>query len=101
MLMTSQNLVWWFRPNQASNNSSGSLLFSQWIGFTPPPLFTAATETVADLANQALLDYAPIGPRRLDMVNESDYPVPALAPSPSIVFLTVPLPVKPVPCGRP
>jgi hypothetical protein len=45
-----------------------------------PPLFTAATETVADLTNQALLASAPAGPHQLDVVSESDGPVPALAP---------------------
>jgi hypothetical protein len=33
-----------------------------------PPIFTAATETVADLANQKLQDQVRCGPHRLDVV---------------------------------
>jgi hypothetical protein len=66
-----------------------------------PPLFTAATETVADLANQKLHDQARCGPRRLDVVGESHpspIPLPALVaagPEPR------PLPPRPQPSGRP
>jgi hypothetical protein len=66
-----------------------------------PPLFTAATDTVADLMNQALFASAPAGPRRLDMLSESDGSVPAHAPSSSVLFPIAPLPVKPLPRGRP
>jgi hypothetical protein len=66
-----------------------------------PPLFNAAMETVADLTNQALLDSAPEGPHRLDVVSESDGPVPALSPSSPLLLPAVPLPIKPMPRGRP
>jgi hypothetical protein len=69
----------------------------------PPPMFNAATETLADLMNQPLLASAPTGPHRLDVVSESDGPVPVLTPISSIAFTTAPLPAKPIPqrCPRP
>jgi hypothetical protein len=36
-----------------------------------PPLFTAATETVADLANTKLTDMKPSAPHRLDLLSET------------------------------
>jgi hypothetical protein len=65
-----------------------------------PPLFTDATETVADLTNQALLASSPAGPHRLDVVSESEGSVPVLAPSALSLLPTVPLPTKPMPRGR-
>jgi hypothetical protein len=46
-----------------------------------PPLFTAATETVADLANHELQASAPAQPHRLDIVSESQGVVPEIAPA--------------------
>jgi hypothetical protein len=66
-----------------------------------PPLFTAATETVADLANQDLQALAPTGPHRLDAVSESQGDVPALVPLALVVAPTLPVPVKTLPNGRP
>jgi hypothetical protein len=66
-----------------------------------PPVFTAATETVADLANQKLQDQARCGPHRLDVVRESPpppIPLPvmvAAGPEPRL------LPPRPQPRGRP
>jgi hypothetical protein len=66
-----------------------------------PPLFTAATETVADLANQKLQDQARCGPHRLDVIRESPPPpiplpvVVAAGPDPR------PLPPRPQRRGRP
>jgi hypothetical protein len=58
-----------------------------------PPLFTAATETVADLANQELEALAPAQPHRLDIVSESQRVVPEIAPAGQTVATTLPLPV--------
>jgi hypothetical protein len=66
-----------------------------------PPLFTAATEMVADLANQQLRDRAPCGPHGLDDIGET--------PPPDTPKLTLvvsgpdprPLPPSPRPIGRP
>jgi hypothetical protein len=66
-----------------------------------PPLFTAATETVADLANHKLQDQSRCGPHRLDVVGESPPP-----PIPLPVMVAAgpeprPLPPRPQPRGRP
>jgi hypothetical protein len=79
----------------------GSPLFLPMVWMQSPPLFTDDTETVADLTNQALLDSAPAGPHRLDVVSESEGPVPGLAPSSLSMLTTVHLPTKPMPRGRP
>jgi hypothetical protein len=63
-----------------------------------PPLFTAATETAAGLANQELRASKPAQPHRLDIVSESKGTVPELAPGAPTVPPTLPLPVKP--CRR-
>jgi hypothetical protein len=66
-----------------------------------PPLFTAATKTVADSANQKLHDQARCGPHRLDVIGESPPPpiqlsaLVAAGPEPR------PLPPRPQPRGRP
>jgi hypothetical protein len=85
-------------PGQPQIIGSPLVLPMGWM--QSPPLFTAATETVADLTNQALLASAPVGPHRLDVVSESDGPVPALAPSSLSLLPAVPLPTKPMPRGR-
>jgi hypothetical protein len=64
-----------------------------------PPLFTAATETVADLANQELHDLAPAQPHRLDIVSEPQGIVPEIEPTGRTVDKTLPLPVKALPKG--
>jgi hypothetical protein len=66
-----------------------------------PPLFTAATETVADLANQELQASAPAQPHRLDIMSESQGVVPEIALAGRTVATTLPLPVKALPKGRP
>jgi hypothetical protein len=66
-----------------------------------PPLFTAATETVADLANQELRASKPAQPHMVDIVSESQGTVPELTPIALNVAPTLPLPVKALPKGRP
>jgi hypothetical protein len=66
-----------------------------------PPLLTAATETVADLANQELRASKPAQPHRLDIISESQGTVPELAPVSLTVAPRLPLPVKALPKGRP
>jgi hypothetical protein len=60
-----------------------------------PPLFTAATETVADLANTKLKDMDPSAPHRLDLLSETpirlDHPLPVSAQGPA----SLPLPLPP------
>jgi hypothetical protein len=66
-----------------------------------PPLFTAGTETVADLANQALQHLAHSFPHRLDFLSES-IPPPPLGPPPALTSLTAdPVPHRRAPQGRP
>jgi hypothetical protein len=65
------------------------------------PLFTAATETVADLANQDLHALEPAGTHRLDAVYESHRVVPELETLALAVAPTLPVPVKTLPNGRP
>jgi hypothetical protein len=67
----------------------------------PPPLFTAATETVDNLDNQELRASQPAQPHRLYIVSESQGAVPELAPISLDVAPTLPLPVKALPKGRP
>jgi hypothetical protein len=59
-----------------------------------PPLFTAATETVADLANARLLANDTRYPHCLDLVSKS--PVKATALSPTTVVGTDSLPLPPL-----
>jgi hypothetical protein len=66
-----------------------------------PPLFTAATETVADLANQELQASKPAQPHGSDIMSESQGVVPEIAPAGRHVATTLPLPVKAPPKGRP
>jgi hypothetical protein len=86
-------------PGQPQLFGSPLVLPMGWM--QSPPMFTAATETVADLTNQALLASTPAGPHRLDVVSESDGPVPALAPNSPPLLPAVPLPTKSMPRGRP
>jgi hypothetical protein len=66
-----------------------------------PPLFTAATETVADLANQALQHSAHSYPHRLDVLSESE-PPPTLGAPPALTSSTAdPVPFRRAPQGRP
>jgi hypothetical protein len=97
MLMMFQSLEWWFQPSPA--HRPPLVLPMGWM--QSPLLFTAAMETVADLKNQALLASAPEGPHQIDVVSESDGPVPALAPSAPPLLPAVLLPTKPMPRGRP
>jgi hypothetical protein len=62
------------------------------IGWVHPPLFTATTETVADLADQELQASAPTGPCRLDFVSESLGAVPDF-----VLSLPITLPIAPCP----
>jgi hypothetical protein len=66
-----------------------------------PPLFTAATETVVDLANQELRASAPAGPHCLDAVSESQGSVPELAPIAPAAAPTLSLPSKALPKDSP
>jgi hypothetical protein len=65
-----------------------------------PPLFTAATGTMVDLANQELQASAPAGSHHLDIVSESLAAVPEFAPSSPSALPTLHLPFK-VPPTRP
>jgi hypothetical protein len=66
-----------------------------------PPLFTAATETVADIANQALQHSAQSCPYRLDVLSESVAPPPLGGP-PALTSPTAdPVPHRRAPQGRP
>jgi hypothetical protein len=62
-----------------------------------PPLFTAATDTMADLANQELQASALAGPHRLDIVSESLAAVPEFAPSLLSALPTLHFPSTPPP----
>jgi hypothetical protein len=66
-----------------------------------PPLFTAATETVADLANHQLALNAPCPAHRLDLLSESA-PPPGVQPT-SRVHRPPPIALRPKGCppGRP
>jgi hypothetical protein len=71
-----------------------------------PPIFTAATETVADLANQHLQQRLPTEPHRLDHVSETAASPPGgpAIETPSSCQTQRPLPVPPHqrnPRGRP
>jgi hypothetical protein len=60
----------------------------------PPQLFTAATGTMADLANQDLQALAPAGPHRLYIVSEDLAAMSEFAPSSPLDLPTLPLPSK-------
>jgi hypothetical protein len=62
-----------------------------------PLLFMAATETGADLANQAIQASAPVGPHRLDIVSKSLTSMPEFAPSSTSAPPTLHLPSTPPP----
>jgi hypothetical protein len=85
-------------PGQPKIIGSPLVLPMGWM--QSPPLFTAATETVADLANQELLASAPAGPHRLDTVSESQGAVPDLASLAPAVSPTLPVPDKALPRGH-
>jgi hypothetical protein len=71
------------------------------MGWMPPPLFTATTKTVADLANQELQALAPIGTHHFDVVSTSQCAVSEFAPSLPSALPTAPFPTKTSPHGRP
>jgi hypothetical protein len=56
------------------------------MGWTESPkVFTAVTETVADLANSKLHQAVPFGPHRLEVISETPVPADALqSPSPEV-----------------
>jgi hypothetical protein len=66
-----------------------------------PPLFTAATETVTDLANQALQHSTQSGPHRLDVLSESVAPPPLGAPPALAPPSADPIPHRRAPQGLP
>jgi hypothetical protein len=70
-----------------------------WI--QSPPLFTAATETVADLANQALQHSTQSCPHRLDVLSESVAP-PSIGALPALTSPSAdPVPHRRAPQGHP
>jgi hypothetical protein len=67
----------------------------------PPPLFTAATETVADLANHNLRDKLSSSPHRLDDISETLPPVVPNVPWASYGQAPTHLTPQSSPAGRP
>jgi hypothetical protein len=70
-----------------------------WI--QPPPLFTAATETVADLANHNLRDKLASSPRQLDDISSTPPPVVPNVPRASAGQAPAHIPPQSSPAGRP
>jgi hypothetical protein len=60
----------------------------------PPPLITAVTETVSDMANPVLKDSASSGSHSLDIVSKSLAAVPEFAHSSPSALPTLPLSSK-------
>jgi hypothetical protein len=90
MLTMFQIWEWWFQPSPTSPSLSGSPLSFPWAGCNHRHCLLPLRKPSA-----------PAGPHRLDVVSESDGPVPALAPSSLLLLPAVPLPTKPLPRGRP
>jgi hypothetical protein len=65
-----------------------------------PPLFTAATETVADLVNHQLRYRLSCGPHRLDSIAETPPPVPPKVPHVTAGQAPTQIPPQPTPTGR-
>jgi hypothetical protein len=61
------------------------------------PIFTAATETVADLANQRLRDQLAYGPHRLDAISETPPPIAHAVPGVVAGQAPTQIPPQPIP----
>jgi hypothetical protein len=70
-----------------------------WI--QSPTLFTAAMETVADLAHQQLINSIPITPHRLDVISKTPSPPLPNGTISAADPAATPLPPKELPVGRP
>jgi hypothetical protein len=66
-----------------------------------PPLFTAATETVADLVNDCLRDRLSCGPNLLDDISETPPPVTPKVPRVNTGRAPTQIPHQPILTGRP
>jgi hypothetical protein len=88
-----------FHVGVGEESMAGLPLMSPMGWKQSPPILTAATETVVDLANRRLVDNND-APHRLDMVAETAIPVAPLATATHTDMIPLPVPNMDAPCHR-